>query len=467
MSRRDFKLVLTCCFVGLLAMPAKSVWADASVSIEKNGLVYSNPTYPYQGHKYNYDNAPGDNDMPWLRAFAATHGIMDNVNMTLDWKDREFDMMKAIAHYTTYTMSWTGTSTVTVSDRAKQILELHIQHPEYGWGCGKVSAAAVGLAQAFGIPARFINAVNSTPPNGFDYSCEFFSTRYNRWIYFCPKTYSWIEDANIGPLGSREIHAHDQQNPIIADNNSGTWVARSNPPLVFMPNTGNRAPISPWFSFKWWYGYWHAFRVTYKTQPNGVYPLCCENPRLLSASNSITYNQLRGQSFPVVFMDSLDINYPLNNIEAAAQLADDEVQLTMQNNMVEFVRYETAIMSGSALNQTPAQSDWSPISLNQTGPSTYVWSPDQSARLWIRGVNVASVHSPDVVVFYEADAEVPVDSDGDGVPDDEDVCPNGPVGIPVHADGRPRSDLNGDCQVDALDIQILIEDLLSQKSPSK
>ncbi len=53
--------------------------------------------------------------------------------------------------------------------------------------------------------------------------------------------------------------------------------------------------------------------------------------------------------------------------------------------------------------------------------------------------------------------EVPVDTDGDGVLDDDDVCNNTPVDIPVDAAGRPVGDIDLDCDIDLTDFAILQE----------
>lgn len=53
------------------------------------------------------------------------------------------------------------------------------------------------------------------------------------------------------------------------------------------------------------------------------------------------------------------------------------------------------------------------------------------------------------------------DSDGDGVPDEFDVCPNTPPGMLVDPNGRPAADFNMDCEVNALDLSGLIDQLLS------
>ncbi len=51
------------------------------------------------------------------------------------------------------------------------------------------------------------------------------------------------------------------------------------------------------------------------------------------------------------------------------------------------------------------------------------------------------------------------DDDNDGVLDGDDVCPLTP-GCETLADGRPRLDLNNDCEVTGLDIQLIVERLL-------
>lgn len=52
------------------------------------------------------------------------------------------------------------------------------------------------------------------------------------------------------------------------------------------------------------------------------------------------------------------------------------------------------------------------------------------------------------------------DRDGDGLPNDVDVCPDTPFCESL-ADGRPRLDMNEDCEVNGLDIQIIVDQLLS------
>jgi hypothetical protein len=56
----------------------------------------------------------------------------------------------------------------------------------------------------------------------------------------------------------------------------------------------------------------------------------------------------------------------------------------------------------------------------------------------------------------------PPDSDGDGVPDAQDVCPNNAPGLPVDCTGRPLRDCNHDCLVNAADVQCIVNEMLSQ-----
>ncbi len=52
------------------------------------------------------------------------------------------------------------------------------------------------------------------------------------------------------------------------------------------------------------------------------------------------------------------------------------------------------------------------------------------------------------------------DRDGDGVPNDVDVCPDTPF-CDVMPGGRPRLDMNEDCEVNALDIESIVQQLLA------
>lgn len=54
------------------------------------------------------------------------------------------------------------------------------------------------------------------------------------------------------------------------------------------------------------------------------------------------------------------------------------------------------------------------------------------------------------------------DDDNDGVLDVDDVCPFTAMGLTVRADGRPKGDMNDDCLVNALDIQLFIQQMLNQ-----
>lgn len=61
-----------------------------SVTVVKNGTIFPNPLYPYLMESYN------EGDLPALRAFASTAGIFDGIDMNADWKDREWNMIRAI-----------------------------------------------------------------------------------------------------------------------------------------------------------------------------------------------------------------------------------------------------------------------------------------------------------------------------------------------------------------------------------
>jgi hypothetical protein len=55
-----------------------------------------------------------------------------------------------------------------------------------------------------------------------------------------------------------------------------------------------------------------------------------------------------------------------------------------------------------------------------------------------------------------------LDTDGDGVVDCDDVCPNNALGMAVDCNGRPLRDCNGDCLYNAADIQCLVDELFGQ-----
>ena len=55
---------------------------------------------------------------------------------------------------------------------------------------------------------------------------------------------------------------------------------------------------------------------------------------------------------------------------------------------------------------------------------------------------------------------VPDDDDGDGVPNDDDECPNNAPGLPVDCVGRPLRDANLDCEVNGGDIAIIVSEML-------
>jgi hypothetical protein len=67
-----------------------------------------------------------------------------------------------------------------------------------------------------------------------------------------------------------------------------------------------------------------------------------------------------------------------------------------------------------------------------------------------------------VIVCLSAAAPVfGADSDGDGIPDEFDVCPDTPAGVLVDPHGRPAVDYNHDCAVNGLDISGFMQQLMT------
>jgi len=86
--------------------------------------------------------------------------------------------------------------------------------------------------------------------------------------------------------------------------------------------------------------------------------------------------------------------------------------------------------AGSTAPGTTVTIEPGPYSVGETGPLGYtpLFSVDCS------GVAIAG-QSYTCTITNTDDEEQPVDSDGDGVPDEEDKCPDTPPGTPVDADG--------------------------------
>ena len=77
------------------------------------------------------------------------------------------------------------------------------------------------------------------------------------------------------------------------------------------------------------------------------------------------------------------------------------------------------------------------------------------------------VDGPDIgnLFVFELNCDIGTDSDGDGVPDESDACPNNTPGLPVDCSGRPLRDANNDCLVNADDIPIIVDELLLLTTP--
>ncbi len=391
----------------LALCPALQARAELVWELLSNGQVFENPTYPYLMHGYEFDVQPGDNDMPWIREFAATRAIFANVNMSLDWKDREWDMMRAIVNYTANNFHWDGLSSVTMElYRALPILAVNDVFGEsMVWGCGDVAAAAVGLAQAHGIPARLTNGV--TNELNADVCMEMFSTRYNRWIFFFPKCDNWIEHETLGPLGSRELHPFDVADLINLEFVDDQWQAIPQPPLVFMPTLVNRSPLPPYYYEWWWSGYFEHFIVSTKTLQNKSY---AGPAPMFFVCNDDFMNNAYGLNRPVISMDDPNVNYPLNNVEAEISGSGDQVMIHLKHNMFDWTRYEANVNGGGWVSFSEAGV------LDGKDQTEFIWNaPTIPSELRIRGVNLAGAHSPDIWIRVSEAADLIVDGKIDGL----------------------------------------------------
>lgn len=359
------------------------------VEVTANGVVFPNPLYPYVGHGYYGDIEPGDNDLPWLRQFAADEGVFAEVDLTLDWKEREWEMIQAIIRYTARTLAWTDVSTRRPAKWcARLVLEDAATSRDLTWACGDIAVAAQGLAQAHGIPCRLVNGRAAYDPWSGDFCCEMYSTRFNRWVFVMPHCNAWIEHATDGPLGMRELHDYDSAGLIRTRNVNGECHAVPVHPLQFMPTRRCRAPKAPHYTARWWAGCFQHFHVGWRSQLHGT----------VFSNRSVFNDNFLNEYFgfnppgPVMAIDDLNITYPLNNVQGQAELANDGVHVRLVNNMFEFTGYEYQEEDGP----------WQPVESapSRDGVTAFWWAPEYPATLRIRGVNLAGVHSPDVVVEY-------------------------------------------------------------------
>jgi hypothetical protein len=447
--------------------------ASAEIIILKNGRVVANPAYPHKSNKYHFEESPGDNDLPWLRQYAIDHNIFSGINMSLEWKDREWDMMKAIIHHTSHVLPFTGINSDPDPDllfRAKSILSTAGSHPGNTWACGSIAQSAVGLAQAHGIPARMINGRPLEDPcAGGDYCCEMFSTRWNRWIFLMPHVYAWIEHETDGPLGAAELRQYDldgfiqatpvpQHNELVLDA-QGNWnlvsipfhyQAVPHPPLVFMPSVANVAPTPPYIAINWWEGYFHRVALSYTTTTQQQYPIMAEvfNDDFLNHTPCFNFDPI-----PVIPVDNPDITYPLNNVEASVELVQDVVMVHLVTNIFDLVEFQ----------RLGADQLWHSIEvLTDTKPGfLFVWHPTPLDVLTLRGINVAGVTSPEVVIHYSGAAG---DLNADGKTNGLDLqhfvqsLTSGSAEPGVTRQG----DFDGDSRITMNDLPYMISTLLDQ-----
>jgi len=279
------------------------------------------------------------------------------------------------------------------------------------WGCDTIASVALGMCVAHGIPVRLVEGGDTSCQT--DWIIEIFSTKFNKWILAWTQPGRWVEDADGIPQSLAEIRDHHAAgNYAIVDVgyelgiNGYRAIAQNNSGLVFKPSPVWATSLFPNFSVKWW-------SDMLFTQPetrdffthNFTYPT--EKLNNSTPSSSIVlyddYSDIDNvceyqdnSSFPIVPGGTTDENltYPLNNVEASAVvIAPNKVHITLVNNMVAgtglFDRYETSLDGGVS---------WQTLSLESEGGGVYNWYPTQAATLMIRGVNIAGVHSPDVVI---------------------------------------------------------------------
>ena len=290
---------------------------------------------------------------------------------------------------------------------------------DYVWSCGSMQQMFSGLCVAHGIPARLISGTSLGCSN--DIIMEVFSTRWNKWILFWPYAGRWVENAEGVPQSHAEMRAHyaaaNYRIYPAYDRAIGRrgWkaTAENGSGLVFQPHAVCTAPLPPRAEAAWW-------SETLKANPESPSDDHDHFERNLTTSLSM-YNSPSPQSSSVLLDDfadvdaacgtnhnirphssddDLNLNYPLNNVYAEAELMQDlppKVRIKLRHNMLPgsggFDRYEMSLDLGRT---------WEILSLEFVILQGYFWYPTQTSTLMIRGVNDAGVHSPDVVILYHA-----------------------------------------------------------------
>ncbi|MFQ5412757.1 MAG: thrombospondin type 3 repeat-containing protein, partial [Phycisphaerae bacterium] len=123
------------------------------------------------------------------------------------------------------------------------------------------------------------------------------------------------------------------------------------------------------------------------------------------------------------------------------------------------------LSNGGCLVETEADCSIIPHS-NWAGPGTDCEDADMNGRADDCESIAGDSDGDGIIDLFDNCPLVPnptqTDTDGDGVGDACDACPGTPAGLSVDGTGRPRLDLNLDCVVDGSDIQLIVDEMLSQ-----
>lgn len=149
---------------------------------------------------------------------------------------------------------------------------------------------------------------------------------------------------------------------------------------------------------------------------------------------------------------------------AAGDQFGNNVSLSGSNAVIgAHLQFDTGILPGAAYVFDGAGGVWTfstklmsaePGSVDLFGESVSI-----SGKLVAVGVRqddtAAGIDSGSAYIF-----DITCDTDGDGVPDDDDACPNNAPHLPVCENGRPMRDCNADCLVDPADIPCIVDEML-------